>query len=224
MRVANRPRKGGRQVEERLGQYLDDRFTLVHGARLPGGKGQLDAVLVGPHGVTALAFANDEGRARCLGENWYAWSPKLDDFVDVGYSPAKQAKAGLAALQAYLAGRQLSTTVPADCAVMQTNPRAQIEFMQPAVPIIVADKISEMAQALAAQRELIEWNQADEALKGLGVEPLGKPWAMLTQPGAGKRSARVGRFGLTRNQLIILAVIAVADFVVLGLGAVLLLR
>jgi len=81
-----------------------------------------------------------------------------------------------------------------------------------------------MAQALAAQRELIEWNLADEALKGLGVPPLGKPWAMLAQAGVGKPSARVGRFGLARNQLIILAVIAVADLAVLGLGALLLLR
>lgn len=224
MRVANRPRKGGREVEKRLGQYLDDRFTLVHGARLPGRKGLVDAVLVGPHGATALAFANDEGRVRCLGENWYAWSPKLDDFVDVGYSPAKQAKADLAALQVYLAERQLGNTVPADCAVIQAQPQSQIESMQPAVPIFTADTVDEMAQALAAQRELIEWTHADEALKGLGVPPLGKPWAMLTQLGAGKRSVRVGRFGLTRNQLIILAVIAVADFVVLGLGAVLLLR
>ena len=224
MRVANYPRKGGREIEKRLGQYLDDRFTLVHGATLPGRKGQVDAVLVGPHGVTALAFANDEGRVRCLGENWYTWSPKLDDFVDVGYSPAKQAKANLAALQAYLAGRQLGTTVPADCAVIQANPRSQIESMQPAVPIFTADQVDKMAQALAAQRELIEWAHADEALKGLGVPPLGKPWTMLTQLGEGKRSASLNRLGLTRNQTIILVVMAVADFIVLGLGALLLLR
>jgi len=224
MRVANHPRKGGREVEKRLGKYLDDRFTLVHGAKLPGRKELVDALLVGPHGATALAFANDEGRARCLGENWYTWNQKLDDFVDADHSPAQQAKADLAALEAYLAGRQLGSTVPADCAVIQANPRAQIESMQPAAPIFTADKISEMAQALDAQRELVEWNHADEALKGLGVPPLGKPWAMLAQPGASKQIAGAGRLGLTRNQIIILAVIAVADFIVLGLGALLLLR
>ena len=224
MRVANHPRRGGLEVEKRLGRYLDDRFTLVHGARLPGREGQVEAVLVGPHGMTALAFANDEGRVRCLGENWYAWSPKLNDFVDAGYSPAKRAKADLAALQAYLAGRQLGATVPADCAVIQANPRSQIESMQPAVPIFTADQVDEMAQALAAQRELTEWTDADEALKGLGVPPLGKPWAMLSQLGAGKPSASLNRLGLTRTQTIILAVMAVADFIVLGLGALLLLR
>jgi hypothetical protein len=224
MRVANRPRKGGREVEKRLGQYLDDRFTLVHGARLPGRAGQVEAVLVGPHGVTALAFANDEGRVRCLGENWYIWSPKLNDFVDAGYSPAKQARADLAALQAYLAGRQLGATVPADCAVIQANPRSQIESMQPAVPIFMADQVDEMAQALAAQRELIEWTDADQVLKGLGVPPLGQPWARLSQLGAGKPSASPNRLGLTRQQTLILAVMAVADFIVLGLGALLLLR
>ena len=224
MRVANHPRKGGRTVEKRLGQYLDDRFTLVHGARLPGRAGQVEAVLVGPHGVTVLAFANDEGRVRCLGENWYAWSPKLDDFVDAGHSPAKQARADLAALQAYLAGRQLSATVPADCAVIQANPQSRIESMQPAVPIFTADQVDEMARALAAQRELIEWTDADQVLKGLGVPPLGQPWAMLSQLGAGKPSAPSNRLGLTRQQTLILAVMAVADFVVLGLGALLLLR
>jgi len=224
MRVANHPCKGGREVEKRLGQYLDDRFTLVHRASLAGRQGQVEAVLVGPHGVTALAFANDEGRVRCLGDNWYAWSPKLGDFVDAGYSPAKQAEADLAALQAYLAGRQLSATVPADCAVIQANPRSQIESMQLTVPIFMADQVGEMAQALAAQRELIERADADEVLKGLGAPPLGKPWAMLTQPGLSRPSASLNRIGLTRNQTIILAVMAVADFIVLGLGALLLLR
>src|SRR5512136_215982 len=141
MRVANHPRQGGREVEKRLGLYLDDRFTLVHGAKIPGRAGQVEAVLVGPHGVTALAFANDESRVRCLGENWYTWSPKLDDFVDAGYSPPKQAKADLAALQAYLAGRQLSATVPADCAVIQANSQSRIESMQLTVPIFMADQV-----------------------------------------------------------------------------------
>jgi hypothetical protein len=96
--------------------------------------------------------------------------------------------------------------------------------MQPAVPIFTADQVDEMAQALAAQRELIEWTDADEVLKGLGVPPLGKPWAMRTLLGAGRPSASLNRLGLTRNQTIILAVMAVADFIVLGLGALLLLR
>ena len=225
MRVVNRAGKSGREAARLLGKRLDERFTLAQQVRLHGRKNSMDAVLVGPHGVTVLAIASDEDRVRCLGDNWYNWNPNTGKFVGAKHNPVKRVQDDRKAIELFLAGRQMGTLIPVDCAVLVPQSNAQIEFMQPAVPILDVTQIEEMADALAGQRELIEWTQADDVLKGLGVPTLGKSWRALIQPGARKRgSSAVGFGGLERKQLILLAIIAVADLLVLigGLAVVLL--
>jgi hypothetical protein len=227
MRVVNRAGKSGREAALLLGKRLDDRFTLAQRVRLHGRKNTIDAVLVGPHGVTVLAIASDEGRVRCLGDNWYNWNPNTDKFVGAKHNPVKRVQDDRKAIELFLAGRQMGTLVPVECAVLVPQSNAQVEFMQPAVPILDVTQIKAMAETLTGQRELIEWTQADDILKGLGVPPLGKSWRALIQPGARKRGlSAVGFGGLKRNQLILLGIIAVADLLVLigGLAVVLLMR
>ena len=227
MRVVNRAGKSGREAARLLGKRLDDRFTLAQRVRLHGRKNSMDAVLVGPHGVTVLAIASDEGRVRCLGDNWYNWNPNTDKFVASKHNPVKRVQDDRKVIELFLAGRQMGTLVPVECAVLIPQSNAQVEFMQPAVPILDVTQIKAMAETLVGQRELIEWTQADDVLKGMGVPPLGKSWRALIQPGARKRGlSALGFGGLKRKQLILLGIIAVADLLVLigGLAAVLLMR
>jgi len=227
MRVVNRASTSGREAARLLGKCLDDRFTLVHRVRLHGRKNMVDAVLVGPQGVTVLAIAGDEGRVRCLGDNWYNWNSNTDQFVGAKHSPAKQVQDDRKAIELFLGGRQMGSVIPVDSAVIVPQSNAQVEFMQPTVPVLDVKATEEMASTLASQRELIEWTQADDILKGLGATPLGQSWRSLNQPGARKRGlGAVGLGGLKRNQLILLAIIAVADLLVLigGLAVVLLMR
>jgi hypothetical protein len=227
MRVVNRASKSGREAARLLSKRLDDRFTLAHRVRLHGRKNMVDAVLVGPHGVTVLAIASDVGRVRCLGDNWYNWNPNTDKFVGAKLSPVQRVQDDRKAIELFLGGRQMGSVIPVECAVLVPQSNAQVEFMQPAVPILDASAMEEMAGTLASQRELIEWTQADDILKGLGVAPLGQSWRSLNQPGARKRRLSAFGFGgLKRKQLILLAIIAVADLLVLigGLAVVLLMR
>jgi len=227
MRIVNRAGKSGREAARLLGKRLDDRFTLAHRVRLHGRKNVIDAVLVGPHGVTVLAIASDEGRVRCLGDNWYNRNPNTDKFVGTKHNPVKRVQDDRKAIELFLSGRQMGTLVPVDCAVLVPQSNAQVEFMQPAVPTLDVTQIKDMAETLVGQRELIDWTQADDILKGLGVPPLGQSWRTLNQPGARKRGlSAVGFGGLKRKQLILLAIIAVADLLVLigGLAVVLLAR
>jgi hypothetical protein len=226
MRVVNRSNTSGREAVRRLDRYLDDRFTLVHHVRLSGHKNAIDAVLVGPHGVTVLAWVSDEeGRVRCLGDNWYIWYSRVEDFVKADHSPVKQVRSDRAAIEAFLAGRQMGTTIPVDCAVLAPHTGVQVEFMDPAVPILSALKIAGFARRLAGQRELLEWTQAEDVLKSLGVQPLGKPWHSLNQPGARTQSVRPSRLGgLKRWQVIFLAAMAVADLLLLVGALAIILR
>ncbi len=226
MRVVNHPNPVGREAEKRLGQYLDDRFTLAHRVRLPSRKNPVDSVLVGPHGVTILALTSDPGRVRCLGDNWYIWNPQIKDFVGAAHNPVKQARRDRAAVETLLAGRQMGSVIPVDCAVLARQPSDQVEHMEPAVRIWPTDKIAEFAGRLASQRELIEWTQADDVLKALGLPLLGKPWGQLPKLSAQARAAHSYRGRLQRWQMIFLAVMAVADLLALigGLAVVLLMR
>jgi Na+(H+)/acetate symporter ActP len=119
----------------------------------------------------------------------------------------------------------MDTTVPVDCAVLAPFAGVKVEFMDPAVPILPAVKVAGFAKELAGQRELVEWTQAEDVLKGLGVQSLGTPWHTLNQPDARPRPIRSNRLGgLKRWQLIFLAAMAVADLLVLIGGLVIVLQ
>ena len=227
MRTVNRSNKSGREMARLLAGRLDDRFTLVHHARLRGLKSPADAALVGPHGVTVLAVADDKDRVRCLGDKWYVYNPKVESFALASRNPVEKVRGDRAAMEAHVAARQMGSVVPVDCAVMVPDSRAQVEYMQSAVPVLDAGKIVELAEQLATQRELIEWTHAEDLIKSLGVTPLGIPWRQLERS-AGRMRVGASRrmWGLTRPQLIILAAIAAADLLVLigGLAVVLFTR
>jgi hypothetical protein len=225
MRVLNSPSALGRIVEEHFARHLDDRFTLAHQVRLRGSKAPVDAILVGPHGVVLFAFSDDPVRVRCLGDNWYVWNPKLKNLVKSEHNPVKQVQGNLAAMQAFLEGRQLGSVVPLEGAVLVPRPEVQVEFMDNAIPVLSSDGIKQLAAALPGQSEMIEWKQADEVLSGLGLAPLGKPWSQLPKTSPRARVTR-SRGGLQRWQMIFLVAIAMADLLVLigGLAVVLLMR
>jgi len=223
MRTVNRSGRSGREAARLLGSRLDDRFTLAHHVRMRGLKQPVDAVLVGPQGVTVLALANDQGRVRCLGDNWYIWNKKTESFDPTSRDIVKKVQGDRAAMEAHVNARQMGSVMPVDCAVMIPSPKAQVEFMQPIVPILDASQIAEFAEQLAGQRELIEWSQAEELLKSLGVPPLGIPWRQLDQAHARKRKPATVLWGLTRQQLIFLGAIAAADALLLIAGAIIVL-
>jgi hypothetical protein len=223
MRVVNRSGTSGHEVVKLLSAYLDDRFTLAQHVRLRGVKDPVDAVLVGPQGVTVIALSDDKIKVRCLGDNWYAWNPQARNFEPAYHNPVKKVLADRAAMEAHVNSRQMSSTMPVDCAVMVPEPNLQVEHMQPAAPILSAEQTSVFAAQLAHQDERIEWTLADDLLKSLGVPPLGVPWRQLDQPAAEARPAAAHRLsGMTRRQLVILTIIAVADLLVL-LGGFLIL-
>lgn len=223
MRTVNRSGRSGREAAQLLGKRLDDRFTLAHRVRMRGLKQPMDAVLVGPHGVTALAIADEQGRVRSLGDNWYIWNKKNDNFDPSPRNPMQRAQEARTAMETHVNARQMGSVMPVDCAVLIPSPKAQVEFMQPTMPILDIGRTLEFAEQLAGQRELIEWSQAEELLKSLGVPPLGIPWRQLDQARARRRRPQAVLWGLTRQQLILLGVIAAADVLVLVAGALIVL-
>jgi len=64
----------GIQGEERVAQelsYLNDEFLLLNDLMLPGSKGNLDHVVVGPTGVFIVETKNYSGMYACYGDRWF---------------------------------------------------------------------------------------------------------------------------------------------------------
>ncbi len=76
-RVWQAGNEGERRVTSRLSDLLDDGWTLISGYRGPGG--EVDQILVGPHGVCAMETKFLNGTVYVKGDSW-----KLDKYDNYG--------------------------------------------------------------------------------------------------------------------------------------------
>src|SRR5207247_8670464 len=70
---ASNTRKGleGEQSVASELSYLNDEFLLLNDVMLPGGKGNIDHILVGPTGVFVFETKNYSGKYVCYGDRWF---------------------------------------------------------------------------------------------------------------------------------------------------------
>ncbi|HZS88888.1 MAG TPA: nuclease-related domain-containing protein [Chloroflexota bacterium] len=91
--AARRGEMGERVVRAALERALDDRYTLVHGLHLPGGDGDIDAVLVGPRVVVIeVKTYADSTTLRVRGLRW-EYRNSLGRWIEADTQPSTQAEA-----------------------------------------------------------------------------------------------------------------------------------
>lgn len=87
-------RAGEEYVTSVLARRLDDRFVLLRNYTPPPpyhGGGDIDAVLLGPHGVTVFEVKALSGEFRCEGQEWF-WRPSRGGAWQTAMvNPSKQA-------------------------------------------------------------------------------------------------------------------------------------
>jgi hypothetical protein len=213
---------------------VDDRFALVH-TLSAGRRGVVDALLVGPHGALVLKVDGSSGRYRCLGDSWYSWDKKTQEFSEMAQNPIDELKRGLEFVEATLQAQGLSTKVPTQGVVVFIDKKLQLEHMEPAVPLVTYEQIKPLAAELMASPVYIETREVEKVLSVFGarahVAPARQspaPEASLdTRAPAGAYSSgwmqRRGPFGLKRWQFLALLVLFLANMCVLGLGLYLVL-
>src|SRR5207247_8987829 len=62
--------EGEQNVASEL-SYLNDEFLLLNDVMLPGGRGNIDHILIGPTGVFVLETKNFSGKYVCYGDRWF---------------------------------------------------------------------------------------------------------------------------------------------------------
>ncbi|MBN1487080.1 MAG: NERD domain-containing protein [Anaerolineae bacterium] len=93
-------RLGEVQVARLLRQGLDNNWVLFRNLQLPGNKGDIDMVLLGPPGIFALEVKTYKGTYSYRHQTWYRRS--FTGWLRMQYNPGKQARAGAGLLHEYI--------------------------------------------------------------------------------------------------------------------------
>ena len=130
---ASSTRKGlqGEQTVASELSYLNDEFLLLNDVMLPGGRGNIDHILIGPTGVFVLETKNFSGKYVCYGDQWFFQGVRQK--YDVS-SVSAQAKNNAHILASLL--HTSGFTVDVNPVIVFTHPSVQLWLHHPTVPVL----------------------------------------------------------------------------------------
>ncbi len=131
----------GEQAVTATLRALDDRYVLVNGLRFTQPQGELDHLLLGPHGLLGLETKAHDGHVVCLAGHWRRWAITPDGRVHdlrIG-NPAAQLRRTLGLLERLL-NRWGVTTAPSG-AIVFTHPQVELELSDPPCPALRLDHL-----------------------------------------------------------------------------------
>jgi len=124
--------------------YLNDEFLLLNDVMLPGGRGNIDHILIGPTGVFVLETKNFSGKYVCYGDRWFFQGVRQK--YDIS-SVSVQAKNNANTLASLL--QTSGFTVEVSPVIVFTHPSVQLWLHNPTVPVLKAGTVCNF---LATQR------------------------------------------------------------------------
>jgi len=111
---------------------LDNRHRVFNDLVLPGARGDIDHVVVGPGGVFVLETKNYAGEITCTGNRWARCRNGTWEVLQ--RSPSRQVSDNARRLDAFLGG--CAVAVKADPVVVLASRNARIRCEDPAVPVV----------------------------------------------------------------------------------------
>jgi len=110
---------------------LSDEYLLLNDVMLPGARGNIDHVLVGPTGVFVFETKNYSGKYVCYGDRWFLQGRRQKYDVK---SVSVQAKNNADTLGELL--HTLGFTVQVNPVIVFTHPAVQLWLHHPTVPVL----------------------------------------------------------------------------------------
>jgi len=132
--------EGEKLVTTELGRVLNDDWTLIRGYR--NRRGEIDHLLLGPHGLIAIEGKHRNATVHCAGDHW--WFTKFDKYGNAvergemtdqrGRSPSQQVNEPASQLEDFLRSR--GHPVAIQRFVLLTHPRSQLgQCLRPTVHV-----------------------------------------------------------------------------------------
>ena len=128
----------GEEAVARTLSALDNRHRVFNDVVLPGGRGDIDHVVVGPGGVLALDTKNYAGEITCCEDRWTRC--RNGTWEVMAHSPSRQAIDNARRLEAFF--RQCNVAVEVDPVVVLANRNAHIRCEHPAVPVVARRELA----------------------------------------------------------------------------------
>jgi len=122
--------EGEQSVASEL-SYLNNEFLLLNDVMLPGGKGNIDHILLGPTGVFVFETKNYSGKYVCYGDRWFFQGVREKSDVN---SVSIQAKNNAAVLSGLF--HSSGFTVEVNPIIVFTHPSVQLWLHHPTVPVL----------------------------------------------------------------------------------------
>jgi hypothetical protein len=127
--------EGEQSVASEL-SYLNDEYLLLNDVMLPGGRGNIDHILIGPTGVFVFETKNYSGKYVCYGDKWFFQGVR--EKYDVS-SVSVQAKNNASTLASLL--HTSGFTVDVNPVIIFTHPSVQLWLHHPTVPVLKSGAI-----------------------------------------------------------------------------------
>ncbi|MEM2050491.1 MAG: nuclease-related domain-containing protein [Thermoproteota archaeon] len=147
--------EGEENVAEVLGSLKG--FETVSDVVLPGGKANIDHVVVSTKGVFVIETKNHKGLVRCRGDAWTLLKTGRKGTVyssDIG-NPSKQVKGNALALRRFLSER-LGINTYVNGIVCFTNLETRLETWSPTVTVLHISNLRSFFQTLKEQNVISE--------------------------------------------------------------------
>ncbi len=113
-------------------------------------------VLLAPSGLFVFTVKDHHGEIRCEGEKWhhkFSWGRLLLFFGQEGLgNPTREVRGEMERLRRFLDEKLPEADVPIEGLIVFTNPRAKLELIDPAVPVVSSKKLKAFLRQLKRKR------------------------------------------------------------------------
>ncbi|MDH4209198.1 MAG: NERD domain-containing protein [Anaerolineae bacterium] len=138
------------QVLARALKGFDNKHLLYH-YTLPA-----THVLLAPSGLFVFTVKDHHGEIRCEGEKWhhkFNWGRLLLFFGQESLgNPTREVRGEIERLRRFLDSRLPDADIPIEGIIVFTNPRARLELIDPAVPVVSSNKLKTFLRQLKKNR------------------------------------------------------------------------
>lgn len=223
----------------RLGRELDNRFLLLKNLPLGDSPDLTPYILIGPNGLVVLSVSTQKGIYRARDESWWELSKTSRRYQPAHRNPIRQTLRLTQRFKTFLERQSFSCPVILPV-LLFIDPGVHVETSRPAVRIVLADGVKNLAANLLQGDEVLPPNQIrvladfldraarpEQVLDLLGdqedffgkdlIQPEEKPAPKAPMPVPQLDLPPVlEKMGLTRGQWVGVALLAVLTMLVLG--------
>jgi hypothetical protein len=200
---------GEERVVGVLAGLLDDAYLLVRHYRLPDDPYDLDMILIGPAGLWQFEILHFTGLVK-TDAGWMYWDYKQQGLQPIPYELISRTRDKVVRLTQYLAERGLPGLEISQVLILST-PNAPHDFSLPGLDVAFVDEVEELiktAQSLFRPSNPLPVDRLARVLTGGKGDTAPAPDEAEAESAGPPPAPQPLMWGMTRMQVIILAVLA----------------